>query len=135
MFYEKLLKSSLFKKDMEMFNGICHEGGGSCVPKTFFFKNVFLKTIWNHSLIVKTCFALSSGFILCLSSPSAKRTGPKGLRAESARAVTGRRCPHSGKGEDFLTGQPDFFMETAVTPERKVKKWFPRWEINSHAEG
>ena len=35
-------------------------------------------------------------------------------RAESARAVTGRRCPHSGKGEDFLTGPPDFFTETAV---------------------
>ena len=26
------------------------------------------------------------------------RVGPKGLRAESARAVTGRRCPHSGVG-------------------------------------
>ena len=33
-----------------------------------------------------------------LSSPRAKRAGPKGLRAESARAVTGRRCPHSGVG-------------------------------------
>ena len=62
-------------------------------------------------------------------------SSPKGLRAESARAVTGRRCPHSGKGEDFLTGQPDFFTETAVTPERKVEKSFPRWEINRHAEG
>ena len=72
---------------------------------------------------------------LPLSSPRAKRAGLKGLRAESARAVTGRRCPHSGKGEDFLTGQPDFFTETAVTPERKVEKWFPRWEINRHAEG
>ena len=60
---------------------------------------------------------------------------PKGLHAESARAVTGRWCPHSGKGEDFLTGQPDFFTETAVTPERKVEKSFPRWEINRHAEG
>ena len=39
-----------------------------------------------------------------LSSPLAKRAGPKGLRAESARAVIGRRCPHSGKEEDFLTG-------------------------------
>ena len=28
--------------------------------------------------------------------------------AESARAVTGRRCPHSGEGEDFLTGQLNF---------------------------
>ena len=61
--------------------------------------------------------------------------GPKGLRAESARAVTGRRCPHSGKEEDFLTGQPDLFTETAVTPERKVEKSFPRWEINRHGEG
>ena len=36
--------------------------------------------------------------IVLLSSPRAKRAGPKGLRAESARAVTGRRCPHSGVG-------------------------------------
>ena len=64
-------------------------------------------------------------FLKKLSSP----------RAESARAFTGRRCPHSGKGEDFLTCQPDFFTETAVTPERKVEKWFPRWEINRHAKG
>ena len=62
-------------------------------------------------------------------------SSPKGLRAESARAVTGRRCPHSEEGEDFLTGQPDLFTETAVTPEQKVKKSFPRWEINRHAEG
>ena len=36
-----------------------------------------------------------------LSSPRAKHAGPKGLHAESARAVTGRQCPHSGEGEDF----------------------------------
>ena len=29
-----------------------------------------------------------------------------------------------------MSRQPDFFTETAVTPERKVEKWFPRWEIN-----
>ena len=34
-----------------------------------------------------------------------------------------------------MTGQLIFFTETAVTPERKVKKSFPRWEINRHAEG
>ena len=56
-------------------------------------------------------------------------------RAESARAFTGRRNSHSGRGEDFLSHQPNFFTETAVTPERKVEKWFPRWEINRHAEG
>ena len=58
-----------------------------------------------------------------------------GLCTESARAVTGRQCPHTVEGEDFLTGQPDFFTETAVTPERKVGKSFPRWEINRHVEG
>ena len=72
---------------------------------------------------------------MLLSSPRAKRAGPKGLRAESARALTGRRCPHSGEGEDFLTGQPDFFTETALTPERKVETSFPRSEINRNAEG
>ena len=56
-------------------------------------------------------------------------------RAESARAVTGRWCPQSGRGEDFLSRQPDFFTETAVTPDRKVEKSFPRWEINRHVEG
>ena len=56
-------------------------------------------------------------------------------RAESAKAFTGRRNSHSGRGEDFLTGQPNSFTETAVTPEQKVKKSFPRWEINRHVEG
>ena len=70
-----------------------------------------------------------------LSSPRAKRAGPKGLRAESARAFTGRQNSHSGRGEDFVTGQPVFFTETAVPSERKVEKSFPRWEINRHVEG
>ena len=77
-------------------------------------------------IIIRMCY---------LSSPRAKRVGPKGLRAESARAFTGRRNSCSGRGEDFLSRQPNFFTETAVTPERKVEKSFPRWEINSHAKG
>ena len=55
--------------------------------------------------------------------------------AESARAVTGRWCPQSGEEEDFLTSQPVFFTKTAVTPERKVEKSFPRWEMNGLSEG
>ena len=43
--------------------------------------------------------------------------------------------PAGGRGEDFLSRQPDFFAETAVTSERKVEKSFPRWEINRHVEG
>ena len=54
---------------------------------------------------------------------------------QPGRAVTGRRCPQSGKGEDFLSRQQDFFTETAVTPERKVENSFPMWEIKRHAEG
>ena len=65
------------------------------------------------------------------SCPSCGRFRKKNL----ADAVTGRQCPHSGKGEDFLTGQLNFFTETAVTPEQKVEKLFPMWEINRHAEG
>ena len=56
-------------------------------------------------------------------------------RAESAKAFTGRRNSHSGRGEDFLSRQPNFFTETAVTPERKVEKSFPRWENNRNDKG
>ena len=62
-------------------------------------------------------------------------SSPKGLRAESARAFTGRRNSYSGRGEDFFSRHPIFFTETAVTPERKVEKSFPRWQINRHVEG
>ena len=43
--------------------------------------------------------------------------------AESARAVTGRRCPHSLKGEDFLTSPPGFFYGNSCnsgTESRKI---------------
>ena len=41
-------------------------------------------------------------------------------RTESARAVTGRRCPHSGMGEDFLVSRPGPLKKTGVTREWKV---------------
>ena len=44
------------------------------------------------------------------------------LRTESARAVTGRRCPQSGEGEDFLTGQPDFFYENCCNSGTESQK-------------
>ena len=66
---------------------------------------------------------------------TAIRTKLSSPRAESARAFTGRRNSYSGRGEDFLSRHPNFFTETAVTPERKVEKSFPRWEINRHVEG
>ena len=68
-------------------------------------------------IIFKT---LENTLINVLSSPRAKRAGPKGPCAESARAVTGRRCPHSGVGEDFLGHRPSPLTKTGVTRERKV---------------
>ena len=50
----------------------------------------------------------------------------QGLRAESARAVTGRRCPHSEEGEDFLTGQPDFFYENCCNSGTESRKIDPK---------
>ena len=60
---------------------------------------------------------------------------PKGLGAESARAVTGRRCPLSGEGEDFLTRRPSFFYEYSHNSGSKSRKLLPRYEMNSHSEG
>ena len=51
---------------------------------------------------------------------------PKGLRAESTRAVTGRRCPHSGEGKLFLMGQLDFFYENCCNSETESRKINPK---------
>ena len=37
-----------------------------------------------------------------------------------------------GRLFDVSTG---FFLKTASTPERKVGKWLPRWEMNNLSEG
>ena len=58
-----------------------------------------------------------------LSSPRAKHAGPMGLRAESARAVTGRRCP---QGKDFLMGQLNFFYENCCNSGTESRKIDPK---------
>ena len=73
--------------------------------------------------IVSLLLLLSLGSLL--SSP----------RAESARAVTGRRNSHRWEGGRLFEPSAGFFTETAVTLEQKVEKSFPRWEIKRHAEG
>ena len=50
-------------------------------------------------------------------------------RAESARAVTGRRCPHSGVGEDFLErrpGSPHENGRNSGTKSRKLDTLVPK---------
>ena len=56
-------------------------------------------------------------------------------RAESARAVTGRRCHHSGRGKTFWRANRIFFTKTVITQERKVEKSISRWEKNRLSEG
>ena len=53
--------------------------------------------------------SLLLSFILLLFSP----------RAESARAATGRRCPHSGVGEDFLALRPFCSDPLCAMPDQK----------------
>ena len=48
------------------------------------------------------------------------------LRAESARAVTGRRCPHSGEGKTFWRVNWFFFYENSCNSEMESCKWLPR---------
>ena len=46
-------------------------------------------------------------------------------RRPEARAFTGRRNSHSGRGEDFLTGQPDFFYENSCNSGTESRKIVP----------
>ena len=67
-----------------------------------------------------------------LSSPR-----PKGLCAESARAVTCRQCPHSGEGEDFLAHQPGFFLyENGLNSGTKSQNRYQcrKYTVSSRAE-
>ena len=68
-----------------------------------------------------------------LMSKQERNYPARALRALGLLLADG--TPTGGRREDFLSRQPDFFTQTAVTPERKVEKSFPRWEINRHVEG
>ena len=78
------------------------------------------------------CFAHSGN----IPQPDRRRSFRKRLwvtllsstRAESARAVTGRQCPHSGVGEDFLARRPGFFTKMALTRKWKVKNRSEGWK-------
>ena len=76
-----------------------------------------------HSLRI-VCVIGSSGPIAPLAPDSL--SSPKGLRTESAKAVTGRRCPHSGVGEDFLARRLNFFCENGRNSETKSQKIVPK---------
>ena len=77
-------------------------------------------------------------FVFTLYLYPARARSARARRACALRALgllLADGTPTGGRGEDFLSRQPDFFTETAVTQERKVEKSFPRWEINRHDKG
>ena len=82
------------------------------------------------------CSLMCSGHVwvpVSIISAALHHYPARALRALGLLLADG--TPTGGRGEDFLSRQPNFFTETAVTPERKVEKTFPRWEINRHVEG
>ena len=80
-------------------------------------------------------YLVTSAVLFIEPARSARARRACALRALGLLLADGAPTLHSGEGEDFLTGQQNFFTETAVTLERKVEKLFPLWEINRHAEG
>merc|ERR1711974_166832 len=58
-----------------------------------------------------------------------------GPRAESARAVTGRRCPHSGTGQDFLARSGSSRTKTGVTRQRSERFGRAQRRNGANAEG
>ena len=89
--------------------------------------------------VVCLCVHLFSGFglfslwnLLDIVKSDLPINPARALRALGLLLADG--TPTGGRGDDFLSRQPDFFTETAVTPERKVEKSFPRWEINRRGQ-
>ena len=104
---------SRFEKSPPGTPGCRNSEGKGCVPspRTKMGKSAIVVqlTSWQSCSVSElpfTCLALFRLYSLLphnlvmfwnitLSRLRAKRAGPKGLRTESARAVTGRQCPHS----------------------------------------
>ena len=49
-----------------------------------------------------------------------------GPRAESAKAVTGRQCPHSGEGGRLFDGSTNFFYENCSNSGTESQKIDPK---------
>ena len=93
--------------------------------ESFYFCN------WIGFSLVKACGQKSLPLI---GKASEKTSFIQPARAKSARAVTGRQCPHSGVGEEFLVRRPGLPTKTAVTRKRKVEKSIRRCKIHHLAE-
>ena len=97
-------------------------------------ENLLLSTVWGLRIEPVLISIMMIVTKLITKVIMMKIIQPTGLRAESARAVTGRQCPHSGVGEDFLVRRP-FFCENRRNSKTKVQKLIPRCKMDRLSEG
>ena len=87
------------------------------------FCDTWLRLGWRNTDLRAFCWTEFNLLMVFLSSPRAKRAGPKGLRAESARAVTGRRNSHRWEGGRLFELSAGFFYGNSCnsgTESRKI---------------
>ena len=90
---------------------------------------------------IATLLCINVSFMISIIFLYHYQARAQSARARSARALRALRLlladgtPTVGGGKTFWRVSRIFFTETAVTPDRKVEKSFPRWEINRHVEG
>ena len=101
---------------------------------TFDMLFIIFRNLDNHAKVYKyRLYLLYLSLLSLLSSPCAARRACA-LRALGLLLADG--APTVGRVKTFWrVNRFFFFTKTAVTPERKVEKSFPRSEINCHAEG
>ena len=86
--------------------------------KCLYLKGINSWGMWTRKYLSPSpgCLSLQSYLQSLLSSP----------RDDIAWAVTGRRCPHSGVGQDFLPRRTCPLMKTAVIGKQKFAKLIRR---------
>ena len=84
--------------------------------------NMKIRQWLSHTEYQKTELRLFFRISWNLSSPRAKRAGPKGLRAESARALTGRRNSHRWEGGRLFEPSAGFFYRNSCNFGTKSRK-------------
>ena len=92
----------------------------------------------NVYITIEHKWKIFEGWWWCSGGRNANRnilSSPKGPRAESARAVTSRRCPHSGTGQDFLARNGPNRTKTGVTRQRSERFGRAQRLNGANAEG
>ena len=76
------------------------------------------------AILLVTKISIVIKIIIAIIQPT--RAGPKGLRAENARAVTGRRCPPQWEGGRLFDGSTNFFYKNCCNSGTESRKIVPK---------